>query len=215
MLSVKINQILRKNTMKIGTKSVLFGVHQFLIHPWFVAYAWWKLYGFPFDPRLWIAFFLHDLGYIGKPNMDGPEGDRHPEFAANVMGFFFGKQWHDFCLYHSRFYAKKNCEQYSKLCVADKLSIALEPWWFYIPRALLSGEIHEYMSLRGGKNDSKYKGEPNTKEVEMLVTSDSYRDWYRGVQIYIYDWVKEHKDLKIDNWTPNQKEAINEEGVWK
>ena len=201
--------------MKLGTKSVLFGAHQFLIHPWFVAFAWWKLYGFPFDPRLWMSFFLHDLGYIGKPNMDGPEGDRHPEFAAKVMGFLFGKEWHDFCLYHSRFYAKKNDKQYSKLCVADKLSIALEPWWFYIPRALFSGEIHEYMSLRGGKNDSKYKGEPNTKEVEVLVSSSSYRSWYKGVQIYIYDWVEEHKEIKPDTWTPKQKEAINKQGVWK
>jgi len=43
---------------------------------WFVAWGWWTLYGFPFDPRLWVAFFVHDLGYIGKPNMDGPEGTR-------------------------------------------------------------------------------------------------------------------------------------------
>jgi hypothetical protein len=30
--------------MKVGTKSVLFGAHQFATHPWFVAAAWWKLY---------------------------------------------------------------------------------------------------------------------------------------------------------------------------
>ena len=53
--------------MKIGTRSVLFGAHAFWLHPWFVAAAWWKLYGFPWDPRLWVAFFLHDLGYFGKP----------------------------------------------------------------------------------------------------------------------------------------------------
>lgn len=76
--------------MKIGTKSVLFGAHQFLIHPWFVALGWWKLYGFPFDPRLWVAFFVHDLGYIGKPNMDGPEGERHPVFGASIMAAFDG-----------------------------------------------------------------------------------------------------------------------------
>ena len=84
--------------MKVGTKSVLFGAHQFLIHPWFVAYSWWKLYGFPFDPRLWIAFFTHDLGYLGKPNMDGPEGEKHPYFAARLMGCLFGIEWYDFCL---------------------------------------------------------------------------------------------------------------------
>ena len=37
--------------MKIGTRSVLFGAHQFATHPWFVAAAWWRLYGFPWDPR--------------------------------------------------------------------------------------------------------------------------------------------------------------------
>lgn len=71
--------------MKIGTKSLLFGVHQVFIHPWFVAWAWWKLYGFPFDPRLWVAFIVHDWGYLGKPNMDRPEGEEHPHFAAHLM----------------------------------------------------------------------------------------------------------------------------------
>ena len=76
--------------MKIGTKSVLFGAHCFLIHPIFVALAWIKLYGFPFDPRIWIAFFVHDLGYIGKPNMDGVEGETHVELGANIMHLFDG-----------------------------------------------------------------------------------------------------------------------------
>jgi hypothetical protein len=31
--------------MRIGTKSVLFGAHQFAIHPWFVAWGWLKLHG--------------------------------------------------------------------------------------------------------------------------------------------------------------------------
>ena len=75
--------------MKIGTKSVLFGAHCFFLHPWFVAAAWWKLYGFPWDPRLWVAFFVHDIGYLGKPNMDGPEGERHVEVGARIMSFLF------------------------------------------------------------------------------------------------------------------------------
>jgi hypothetical protein len=63
--------------MKIGTRSVLLGAHCFFLHPFFIAYAWWKLYGFRRvratpewqggsyslkDPWLWIAFFVHDLG---------------------------------------------------------------------------------------------------------------------------------------------------------
>ena len=30
--------------MRIGTKSVLFGAHCFLLHPWFVAWGWMDLY---------------------------------------------------------------------------------------------------------------------------------------------------------------------------
>lgn len=75
--------------MKVGTKSVLYGAHCFLIHPFFVAAAWIKLYGFPWDPRIWITFFVHDLGYWAKPNMDGPEGETHPELGAAIMHFLF------------------------------------------------------------------------------------------------------------------------------
>lgn len=75
--------------MKIGTKSLLYGYHCFLIHPWFVALGWWKLYGFPWDPRLWLAFIVHDWGYWGKPNMDGFEGELHPYLGARIVGLLF------------------------------------------------------------------------------------------------------------------------------
>lgn len=65
--------------MKVGTKSLLFGAHNIFIHPFLVFIAWWRLYGFPADPRLWVAFIVHDWGYLGKPNMDGPEGETHVE----------------------------------------------------------------------------------------------------------------------------------------
>ncbi len=63
--------------MKVGTKSLLFGAHQFILHPVLVAFAWYRLYGFPFDPRLWIAFIVYDWGYWGKADMDGAEGETH------------------------------------------------------------------------------------------------------------------------------------------
>lgn len=75
--------------MRVGTKSVLFGAHCFFLHPFFVAAAWWKLYGFPWDPRLWVAFGVHDIGYLGKPNMDGTEGEAHPWTGAKVCGWLF------------------------------------------------------------------------------------------------------------------------------
>jgi hypothetical protein len=190
-------------TMTVGTKSVLFGAHQFLIHPWFVALAWWKLYGFPRDPRLWVAFFVHDLGYVGKPNMDGPEGERHVEWGATLMRRWFGPKWGRFCLYHSRFYARRDGGHYSRLCVADKLAVALEPWWLYLPRVILSGEIHEYLALAGGKGSSKYKGEPNSKYVFAQLETGTLRGWHRAMTSYLRAWAYEHRDGRRDTWTPN------------
>ncbi len=40
--------------MNVGTRSILYGAHAFWLHPWFVAWGWWRLYGFPWDPRLWV-----------------------------------------------------------------------------------------------------------------------------------------------------------------
>ena len=55
----------------------------------FVAAAWTKLYGFPLDPRLWAAFVLHDIGYVGCESMDGTEGTLHPYSGASLMGILF------------------------------------------------------------------------------------------------------------------------------
>lgn len=172
--------------MKIGTKSLLFGVHQFAIHPWFVAWAWWRLYGFPLDPRLWVAFIIHDWGYWGKPNMDGPEGEQHPEFAARIAGRLFGPEWYYFCRYHSRFLAKLDGMPYSRLCVADKLAITLCPEWIYLPLARLSGELPEYMEGKGARTPSQGRT-PN--------------EWYRDVRRYCGDWAITHANGHQDTWT--------------
>ena len=73
--------------------------------------------------------------------MDGPEGETHPEWAARLMARLFGSEWHDLCLLHSRFYAKRLTQPFSRLCVADKLAIALTPSWLYIPMVRLTCEI--------------------------------------------------------------------------
>lgn len=180
----------------IGSRSVLFGVHQFAIHPWFVAWGWWRLYGFPWDLRLWIAFFIHDLGYIGKSNLDGPEGEQHPELAARVMGFLFGPKWSALCRYHSRFLAKKDGQPYSRLCVADKLAIALCPAWLYLPLARASGELTEYMRGQGART-------PAGKRTPT--------QWYSDVQAYCRAWAIEHADCKTDQWTGTLRDLAHDE----
>lgn len=201
--------------MKIGTKSVLYGAHCFLIHPFYVAKAWRKLYGFPWDPRLWFAFFLHDIGYWGKPNMDGEEGERHPEVGAKIMGILFGAWWHDFTLLHSRFLAKKLGKQYSRLCVADKLALTLTPAWLYLPMVRWTGEIKEYMKdadmNTGGtvitNANYQYDAEWHIRQEEKL--------WKQRVDAYVFAWVQIHKDGAVDTWTSANRTATNESGVWK
>lgn len=224
--------------MKIGTKSVLYGAHCFLFHWFFVALGWWKIYGFRrieigevrqrttddtgftyvatrrvyaslLSLPTWLAFFLHDIGYIGKPNMDGPEGEQHPYTGARILERLFGPPWGQFSLYHSRFLAKQHGVRPSPLCIADKLAIALEPWWFYLPRVNLTGEVQEYMAKSSAMNatGNKYSG--------MNLTVSSQRAWNADMCAYIRRWVEEHKDGREDTWTPNTKEAVTETGVWK
>ena len=203
--------------MKIGTKSVLFGVHCFFIHPFYVAKAWKILY--PDEKRKlqhWVAFFVHDLGYIGCEKMDDEKGEMHPYFGANIMHKLFdynpknigikkGKlyqyvidnyepyfdYWYEFTLYHSRFLAKKNNAQYSKLCVADKLAITLTPKWLYLICANLTGEIKEYMKDSSRNSNGLIEPENKFKLKNQLK-------WKKSVDEYVTKWVEEHKDLKED-----------------
>lgn len=245
--------------MTIGTKSVLFGAHQFLIHPWFVAWGWWTFYGFPWDPRLWVAFFVHDLGYIGKPNMDGPEGELHPRLGARIMATLFdGFRWRNagwirwksngqwdrrldisedgevldvttigtslesialgrwgrLSLLHSRYYAKTLGLQPSRLCMADKLAIALTPAWLYLPMVRATGEIREYMA------HAKHRIVGNisiTDEERRRVVSTSEAEWYAGVQSYCRRWAEAHRNGAVDTWTSDARNraTINDQGVWR
>lgn len=153
--------------MNVGTKSLLFGVHQFLWHPITVLMAWWYLYGRPTWREL-ACIIIHDWGYWGSPNMDGPEGEQHPMFAAALAGKWLGGSYFDLCLYHSRHYARHVGIEPSKLCWADKLSILYEPWWLYLPRAWLSRELFEYRQLAANAG--------------FIPMSASHRIWFRWVK---------------------------------
>jgi hypothetical protein len=89
--------------MKVGTKSVLAGAHCFFLHPFFVAWGWTKLYGLPWDVRLWACFLLHDIGYWGCGDMDGIEGEQHVILGARTVAWLFGSSWESECLRHSRY----------------------------------------------------------------------------------------------------------------
>ena len=149
------------------------------------------------DPRLWVCFLVHDWGYWGKADMNGPEGETHVELGARVAGWlldgwggyqFFGlrvdrsqKTWHDFSLFHSRHYAQKQGEAPSRLCIADKLAITVGPGWLYLALANLSGEIHEYMTQTRGNSDEL-----------MLAACKSQRTWLSELRAWAHQWVEKN-----------------------
>ncbi len=250
--------------MKVGSKSVLFGVHAFWLHPWFVAEAWSRLYGFPWQPWLWVLFFVHDIGYLGKPNMDGEEGERHPWVGAGILYWLQGwwcylkrhawarwehkdfksghgtvtvsrwavrrrlgsargsvgsekPCWGNEALFHSRFLAKRYHTTPSRLCIADKLVITMEPWWLYLPRAIASGEIREYMGLakteRHGHEHERVRSDVKDSHLAVRIFGQRGR-WYLEVQAYMRAWIAEHRDGREDTWTRDTREAQTESGVW-
>jgi hypothetical protein len=166
-------------TMKlpIGTRSLLFGVHQFVLHPLFLALAWWKLYGAPINPRLWVAFIVHDWGYWGKHDMDGDDGQTHPELGGRIMTRLFGPEWGDFTRLHSRYYAKRERREPSPLCAAAKLVLAVTPIWLYLMLARASGEVAEYMSLAARHN---------------FYTGSDIREWHALLRSH---WIDEARRL--------------------
>lgn len=130
--------------MRVGTKSVIFGVHQFIIHPILVAKAWRLLYEVSPSIREWACIVTHDLGYLGCRDMDGEDGVLHPFLGAWIMAALFGAEEQNLALLHSRKIAKILGRPESKLCAPDKISILLYPTWLYLLLGRASGEIQEY-----------------------------------------------------------------------
>jgi hypothetical protein len=178
------------------------------------------------DWRLWLAFLVHDLGYWGCPNMDGEEGEDHPRWGASVMFHLADRteevavdrwdpawpdcrrpdvvtcrelRWHDLALYHSRYYAKRDGRAPSLLCCADKLAIAFEPGWLYLPRALATGEAREYIALAAA---GKYADGAHTEQLRASL--GSARTWHAAMTAYCRDWALAHYQGQPDTWTPEQ-----------
>jgi len=151
--------------MKLGTKSILFGTHQFLWHPLTVGLAWHKLFGVWPKWREWACIFVHDLGYWGKPNIDGKEGKTHPELGAYIAHRLLGHPYDQLVLFHSRDYSRAHRTEPSPLCWADKYSVMFDPKWFYLLRSRLSGEVHEYRD--------------NAPEYQRKERDIFWLNWYR------------------------------------
>jgi len=192
--------------MRVGTKSVLYGAHCFLIHWIAVAISWVRLYGFPWDLRLWVAFAVHDLGYWGRKDTDGADGESHALLGGRIMGFLFGESWQSFTVRHSRYWANRMGLPVSRLCAADKLAFVLMPAWLYLPMTLATGEFSEYMQRSAERQAG---GEQFTPEESAMLSSPDPRIWLEGLQSYTRRWVHRHGDGGEDNWTMvEQKDVV-------
>ncbi len=166
--------------MRIGTRSLLFGCHQLIIHPIFTAIAWVQLYGWcSFGWKSALVIFFHDWGYWGCRDMDGPDGSLHPIRLPRVLLRILYRILLDemmneiFC--HSRHLCSKNGWEPSRLCWADKLGTALMPSWLWAVLAYASREGWEYMSNLYG-NDY-VKGEEHTLRG-LIKFHQSYKTQY-------------------------------------
>lgn len=185
-----LKNMLPKKIMSIGTRSLLIGAHQFIVHPICVYISWRKLYGKETSLPLAVACLVHDWGYIGKPNMDGIEGEQHIELGGRIMETLYGPSWGEFTRRHSRFYCRENNLLPSALCYADKAALFVLPKRVYIAMVKASGELDEYLELAFGK-DTKYSGE-------------GYND---------YDAIKDRvvmtKKERIDLWYSTMKSTLD------
>jgi hypothetical protein len=130
------------------------------------------------------------LGYIGKADMEGPEGQQHVVLGGRIMGWLFGPEWRDFTLCHSRHWAESVGKGYSKLCLADKLAFVLTPAWLYIPMARFSGELREYMRV---SSERQLGGRVSNFELSLLKSRNP-QVWLEGLKLYTRRWIEQHRN---------------------
>jgi hypothetical protein len=155
---------------KRGTLSILVGVHNLVWHPFTVWRAWRYLYKRSPSVYELIAIICHDLGYWGKPDMDGKEGQTHPEGGANIamhLAYWVARlrgvsyegailnalRIYKLSLFHSTYYAQSKNAHVSALYLPDKVCVLFDPPWFYKLRARLSGELAEYVENANKKRE--------------------------------------------------------------
>ncbi len=221
--------------MKIGTKSVLFGAHCFFLHPWFVAAAWTKLYGFPLDLRLWVAFAVHDIGYLGKPNMDGPEGEEHPWAGAKICSWLFdtkddvafpsicGRTVGRFLSNHFGSTKSVTGTNWFSFCLYHSRYLSkkygVSPSRLCFPDklsfALTPWWIYLPMVTATGEIREYLRNAQKADSGHWKPTGWDKRKWHAQLCDYMRAWVAEHINGADDTWTDARRNAATESWVRK
>lgn len=129
--------------MKTGTKSLLFGLHQAVIHPLLVYAAFVKLHRRLPDICETLSIIVHDWGYWGKAGIDSDGGEDHPYLGASIMRALFGRRGWETVIGHNDYVLGKEGVPRSPLYAADKYYYVLIPTWLHSLLGRLSGEYRE------------------------------------------------------------------------
>ena len=178
-----LEEMARGVKMTLGTKTLLFGVHQFILHPCMVLLAWVRLYRSLPSLREFICIIIHDWGYWGKPSLKCADGDTHPEYGARLAEKLFGPEYRDFIFGHSFTYTERNKIPASKLMAPDKYWHCMIPFWVYKLMAIPTGELKHYRD-QNARQISKNQEEP---------------DWVWWARFQIVCWEKAEGLYRIDN----------------
>jgi hypothetical protein len=178
--------------MRLGTRSIIFGVHHWLFHPLAVALAFRRLEARWPTWREALCIAVHDWGYWGCGDMDGPEGVQHPRLGGQIAAALLGLDWGEWTVRHSGTYAELFGAQPSELYAADKLSVFEVPEWLYLGLARLSGELAEYRARAAAYHERTGRGCP-------VDASD--REWFSWLRRYVSRRVFRHL-VRDRVWTP-------------
>jgi hypothetical protein len=172
-----------------------------------------------------VAFFVHDLGYFGKPNMDGEEGETHPYLGAKIMHFLFDgyesikpykysstDNYSYRIEFHSKAFKKRkyywyNFTLYHSRFLAKKhgvkpsqLCIADKLAIYYTPAWL-----YLPMVKFTGEIKEYMKDTGRNSGGELKYTSDPAK-WFAKIQGWVKLWVEDHKNGEIDKKTVIRKQ---------
>lgn len=142
--------------MKLGTKSLLFGLHQFILHPLVMVVAFRRIFGRMPDTAELFSIIVHDWGYFGKDGIDINGGELHPYLGAKISRFLFGERGWNLCIGHNDGARQDEGLKRSVIFAADKYYYVLLPTLIHRTLATLSGEYKE-LELGDGWDPEGFK----------------------------------------------------------
>lgn len=84
---------------------------------------------------------------------------------------------------------------------------------------IATGEIREYVKLASDRRPDARSGLVGVEQA--LASTDNfwlrwklYKAWFHDLEVYMLEWVLEHRDGRADNWTPDTRQARGDSGVW-